>query len=256
MVLTQSDLIQTIETLLFRALPALEQRYYDGWVIRFADGYTGRANSINPIYGSDEDIYQKINHCEMLYIENHLPPMFKLTPIMQPADLESILEQKGYHLRDDVVTHVMTATLSDAPESSESSDNIEIQTRLKKEWLNTYIMMNKVNPRHHETLGHILKLITTPCGFALLRQEQSIVAVALGVVDGDWMGIFDVVVAPDYRRKGFARTLMNGLLAWGKSQGAKHAYLQVVSSNTPAVKLYESLGFTLVYEYWYRVKDL
>lgn len=249
----QADFIQTIESLSFRALPALEQRYYDGWVLRFSKGYTGRANSINPIYSSSEDIQQKIDLCESLYGENQLPSMFKLTSAMQPAMLETILEQNGYRLRDEVVTHVMTANLHD---SSPLPDSLDIQTQLNSEWLEAYIKMNAVNSRHHDTLKSILKLIATPCGFALLHHEGEIVAVALGVVDGDWIGIYDVVVSSEHRRKGYARILMSGLLAWGQSQGANQAYLQVVSTNAPAVNLYQSLGFTQAYDYWYRIKEL
>jgi len=36
--------------------PALQQRLYDGWVVRFARGHTRRANSVNPLYPSYHDL--------------------------------------------------------------------------------------------------------------------------------------------------------------------------------------------------------
>ena len=42
-------------------------------------------------------------------------------------------------------------------------------------------------------------------------------------------------------------------MAWGAERGARDAYLQVVASNAPAVRLYEQLGFADVYRYHYRL---
>ena len=50
--MNRSKLMQKIEELSMNALPAMQTQIYDGWVIRFADGYTKRANSINPIAGA------------------------------------------------------------------------------------------------------------------------------------------------------------------------------------------------------------
>ena len=41
-------------------------------------------------------------------------------------------------------------------------------------------------------------------------------------------------------------------MAWGRSQGARHAWLQVLASNMVARRVYERLGFGTAYEYWYR----
>lgn len=56
------------------------------------------------------------------------------------------------------------------------------------------------------------------------------VGCALSVREGDWVGVFDVVVAPECRRQGLGRRLMEAA-QWGLSRGAKHAYLQVVVGN-------------------------
>jgi ribosomal protein S18 acetylase RimI-like enzyme len=47
---------------------------------------------------------------------------------------------------------------------------------------------------------------------------------------------------------------MSSLVEWGRQQGAKTAYLQVMASNQAAINLYESLGFREHHRYWYRRK--
>ena len=49
-------MIQRIEELSMNALPALSTVLVNGWVIRFSDGCSKRANSVNPIYPCSIDI--------------------------------------------------------------------------------------------------------------------------------------------------------------------------------------------------------
>ncbi len=58
---------RTIEELTLNAWPALQTVLYDGWLLRFADGYTRRANSVNPIYPSAVPLADKIAACERAY---------------------------------------------------------------------------------------------------------------------------------------------------------------------------------------------
>lgn len=59
----------------------------------------------------------------------------------------------------------------------------------------------------------------------------------------DEIEILNLAVAPEARRKGVARRLVGEALAWGKSLGARRAFLEVRESNRGAIRLYESLGF-------------
>ena len=102
-------------------------------------------------------------------------------------------------------------------------------------------------------MARMLRSIAAPVGFAQVDNDGQPIAFALGVVDGDHVGLFDVLVAPEARRRGLARRLTQSIGAWGRSHGAQFAYLQVVATNTAALPLYADLGFETVYSYAYRV---
>jgi len=52
-----------------------------------------------------------------------------------------------------------------------------------------------------------------------------------------------VGVLPEYRRRGLARAILESALELMRKRGARRAWLSVINGNTPAQRLYESLGF-------------
>ena len=54
-----------------------------------------------------------------------------------------------------------------------------------------------------------------------------------------------IAVAPEARRQGFARKLMEASEAFLMGEGIDRLYLEVRTSNTPARTLYESMGWKL-----------
>ena len=62
----------------------------------------------------------------------------------------------------------------------------------------------------------------------------------------DELHINSVAVDPDLRGSGLATTLMSAVLTEAERRGAHRATLEVRQSNTPARRLYEKLGFSVV----------
>lgn len=249
MAVGQQDLIRTIETLSYKALPALERRYYDGWLIRYANGYTKRANSVNPIYASDIDIDLKLSQCETFFTRKQLPIVFKMTDNAYPQNLDDLLAQQHY----EKIAETGVYTMSMVGQGNPSAD-VQISTTFTDSWLNTFADLNNISTDNRATLKDMLKLIPTRCGFLQLMDGDDVIGVALGVMDDIWMGIFDVVVHPNHRGNGHGRKIIDALLHWGAEQGGETAYLQVQADNTVASNLYQSIGFSEQYRYWYRRK--
>ncbi|WP_438350417.1 hypothetical protein ACP8HI_07100 [Paenibacillus sp. FA6] len=91
---------KTIEEYSLNAWPALQTLIQDGWLLRFADVYTKRSNSINAIYnGIDDNLKKKIMNCEEIYSRSNLDVIFKITPFV-PESLDKALEDRGYGVLD------------------------------------------------------------------------------------------------------------------------------------------------------------
>ena len=62
----------------------------------------------------------------------------------------------------------------------------------------------------------------------------------------DEADIMNVAVAPEYRRRGIARQLLDRLRDLLAAQGVRSLTLEVRASNEPAIALYEALGYVQV----------
>jgi N-acetylglutamate synthase len=239
--------IESLEQKTFRAWPALETRQSHGWVQRFAGGYTKRANSINALAPGPEFTQQMKDVLEVPYRERGLPPVWRLTPLAPPG-ADSVLAAAGYRLIDESFIQVAPIDGRFALDAE-----VHIASSPSPAWLAGFAEQSPVAPPYRETMTRMLTSIAAPVGFLSVEDSQGPMAFAIGVVDGEHVGIFDVLVAPRARRQGLARRLTQSIGAWGLSQGARLAYLQVVATNSAALPLYASLGFETVYSYSYRV---
>jgi [ribosomal protein S18]-alanine N-acetyltransferase len=52
-----------------------------------------------------------------------------------------------------------------------------------------------------------------------------------------------IAVHPAARRRGLAQALGRAILTWARENGARHLSLEVRAGNTPAIALYQRLGF-------------
>lgn len=239
--------VRTLETRTFRAWPAVETRTDHGWVQRLSGGYTKRANSINALDPEGALTQEMKNALEVPYRAVGLPPIWRLTPLAPPGT-DDVLAAAGYRRIDESL--VQRAILDDRfvldPE-------VQIAPEPSDAWLAGFATLSPVAPAHRETMTRMLRSIAAPVGFARAEDKGEPVAFALGVVDGDHVGLFDVLVAPTARRRGLARRLTQSIGAWGREHGARFCYLQVVATNAAARPLYADLGFETVYSYAYRV---
>lgn len=246
---TSDQLMRTIEELSLNAWPSLQQILYDGWILRFADGYTKRANSVNPIYLGTQNVNQKIQYCQQIYLNKNLKPIFRVTPLAHPENLDEILATAGFEKRD--VTSVQIRDLASLP--TPTTNSVKIWTDVSQEWLDHFVHMSEIPLVEWDSLIGILLNIASQKCFAVLLNDDQVVSCGLGVLERQYVGLFEIVTAKDKRGRGFARELIFHILNWAKNQDATTAYLQVVMTNTAALNLYTQLGFEEIYQYFYRM---
>lgn len=253
-----------LEEVSLNSWPALQQMFFDGWVLRFANGHTKRANSVNPLFGSTLDVSQKVATCERIYREKGLRCVFRLSPFSLPSHLDEVLEQRNYELIDQ--TLVLHRDLSDYTRKAEGrargqnegvgASTSHLQSHTVDEWLEIFCELTDSSLESHQTHRAMLAAIASkPLFVSLLNDAGRPVACAVGVLENEYFGLFNMVTSPKYRKQGHGTQLLSGMLEWARQHGAGHAYLQVVSYNRPARRLYAKLGYKQIYRYWYRVLE-
>lgn len=234
-----------IEEASLNAWPAMHQTLFDGWLLRFADGFTKRANSVVPLYEGSRPIQDKVRYCENLYSRERLQSIFRLISIVDHEELDAYLKDRAYVRAEP--TRVLTASTATEPPST------DWQLVPRGDWLEVYASLSGMPETAKRLHGAILTAIRSDCAYAVLHDGDWPVACGLGVAEQGLVGLFDIVTHPEHRRHGFAAELVRAILAWGRERGAETAYLQMVADNHAARALYAKLGFSELYHYWYRV---
>lgn len=247
---TMHKKIRFLEEISANAHVALNTMQYDGWLMRFANGITNRANSISVIYPSTRSFDVKVPYCEEIYQKANLPCVFKLTE--EDEELNEYLEARGYKVV--TPTDVMILDLRDKAFRKEacvfSKEPVE-------EWLQAYFAFEGYTDiTIRETFRQIFSKVLVDTIYCSLMKDGEVAACASAAIEHGYMLLQNVVVSPQYRGQGLGQAVCESLIAQAKENGAHHTYLQVVKSNTAACNLYLKLGYERVYTYWYMKKFL
>jgi GNAT superfamily N-acetyltransferase len=245
-------LLVRIEDAGLNAAQPPEQVLLDGWLVRFSAGKAKRARSVNALAAGRRPLLDKLAECERWYRRHNLPPMFRITPFTQPAELDHFLAEQGYALAEP--TRVMVTPLPEPP-------NLARPAAWLREIDATAFAVHVGRLRESappEIAAHTRRLTVS----ALERTTTRLVALASGeplgagqaVVENDLVGLYDIVTAPPMRGRGLGTTLVQALLGAAHARGARIAYLQVGVANEAARRIYGRFGFVDRYTYWYRIR--
>lgn len=242
----QTD-IRRLECRAFNGWPALRTVLRDGWVLRFADGHTKRANSANALWPGTSALDARIAAFEADYRRAGLTPIFRVTPLAEPA-LDPALAARGYARFDDSL--VMTGAV--APAATPPAPGVDIDADPEAGWLVNLARAADAGARETATLARMLACLVPQAAFVRVLDDGAPRAFAMGVVEDGDLGVFEVLTVPAARGRGLARRALGALFDWAARRGAARAYLQVGEDNAPARALYSRWGFATAYRYHYR----
>ncbi len=243
--LTDMAEIRAFEERGFNAWPARQTVLFGGWVLRLSEGHTKRANSANALcpVASFEEVRA---FSEALYARHNLPTIFRLSPLAAP-EIDQALGDAGYSVADP--SFVLVAPLSDAP----SDGDVRIEDTPSEIWLEGFAAANGIEAARRAIHDRMVSSIALPAAFATLFENGEAIGFGLAVHERQAIGLFDIIIAPAKRGRGYGRRLTHALLHWGRQIGAQNAYLQVRGENEGARKLYARLRFQELYRYHYRI---
>jgi ribosomal protein S18 acetylase RimI-like enzyme len=244
-------LTRSVEEACLNGWPALREVVFDGWLLRFADGYTRRANSVHLLSSGTCDPHEKVRSCERAYSAQGLPAIFCVSSMMQ-STIGPVLDESGYGPPEDE-TRVLYRSLAGDPSSI---GDVELTEHLPgAAWLRTLARLQGQSAEAQHTHRRILECLAVPAVFAAVPVGSGrLGALAFGAVHDGVVCVNSVTSDPDFRRQGHAQRVISAILAWAQDRcGATGACVPVVAGNAPAVALYEGLGFgTEAYRYHYR----
>jgi len=235
------DLARRAEEAGLNALPAPRQVLLDGWLLRFADGCTRRANSVNPLWpGSAIDTDDRIRRCGALYAAQSLPCLFRI-PSFQPPGLDAALDAHGYAPPEGDTRILFRPSLDGA-----DGTGVELtEGQPGPEWLDAQARIAGGTTRMADARRAMLAGLAIPAVFGAVRlggPGAPLASLAYAAVHDRLACVNMVVTDPAARRRGLSRRVLLRLLAWARGVSAEGTCLQVAADNAAAIPLYEDLA--------------
>ena len=236
--------VRACEQRIVNCWPAPSTLIFGGFAVRFAHGYSGRANSASAIQTRAHLGEADIAVIEQLYREAGLPPTFRDTPLMSRA-MRKRLDRRGYVLKDASFGMIADFTGVTFPRRTA----VEIARKPGPEWLEGISRFQTPEKRSPAHLEAIVGAIRVPAFFATARQGSRAIGFGYTAVDRGYAEIASVMLDPAARGQGIGRGMVETLLAEAVAAGATRGFLQVESNNRIARALYQKLGYRDLYHY-------
>jgi len=215
----------------------------DGWAVRFANGYSGRANSASAVrIGADLDA-ALMAEVTNFFRERGLAPAIRVTPLAE-AGLEARLVGNGW-----TVASRSMGMITEGLAGAKAAPGLVVECAPSRAWIEGVSTFQEARKRNPDHLEAIVSRIRRPARFATLMVEGQAAAYGMTVVDRGMSEIGLIMVVPGMRGLGLGQVLVAGLMQAAGEAGARRCFLQVEAENRVARRLYTALGFRDLYPY-------
>ncbi len=252
--------VKQFQEFLMNAWPAEHYFFLNGWILRFTNGVTYRANSVIPFNytGKKKQIENDIENVENAYKSFNLPTIFTMHEHFEPEELDEILRNLGYIEQDRTNALLMEVDKLDLSHINKDF-TYEFYNERIKDFSSLLAKYTKRDKYQQEIIKEITSRIMVPKkSFVIAKLEGEPIGTLMGVLNPHgYIYIADVFVVPEFRRQKIASSMLKTVIKeWAISNGAKNIWLQVELENNNAMKLYRNLGMKKIYNYYYLRKNL
>jgi len=215
------------------------------WLLRAAEGFTGRANSALPAGDPGLPLPEAVTAVVQWYRRRDLRPMIVLPQGAAPEPVEGLLAERSWVPRPGPA-FVMTADIADIP--ARPAD-----VRFAPEPDTAFLGLYRYRGQDLPPIARTLMMSAPWQAFGSIMRDGRAVAVGRVSVDGDLGVLTAVEVDATCRRQGLGAAITSALAAAAASQGARRMLLQVETGNAPARALYRRYGFRDSHRYHYMI---
>ncbi len=227
-----------------------------GWQLRAAEGFTGRANSALTVGDPGLPPAQAVAAVARWYAERGLRGQLCIPePLSQGVPLRAVADNLGWEEHNP--TQVWTASWSAVSLALEVATApagyaVSVADQPDAGWLGVYQYRGQPLP----PVAAVLLQSAPAQVFVSVRCGEQTVAVGRGASSQGWAGVTAMEVAAEHRRRGLGQVVLAALARWAVARGDRHGYLQVAEPNTGAQALYSAAGFEPHHRYHYRLASL
>jgi ribosomal protein S18 acetylase RimI-like enzyme len=245
-----------------------EEEWLGDWLLRAAEGFTGRANSGLPLGDPGLPLGEALETLTRWYRARGLPPMIAVPLPLEdgPPDccplraLDDQLTRRGWLTRPGPAFVMVADPVPAVPAAGQPAGappatlppgaGFRADPVPDEAWLAAY------HYRGQDGQPPVMRTVLTSAAdqvFLSVRDGAAVLAIARLSFAAGWAGITAVEVAPQYRRAGLGGALTREAFAQAAARGIHRVFLQVEVTNAPARALYERGGFRYSHRYHYRI---
>ncbi|GHA35546.1 hypothetical protein GCM10007989_34390 [Devosia pacifica] len=226
----------TIDRWGLNAMPAFVEVDNGNTVFRAAGGFNYRNSSVTVFDATKEDASLLVNEVLAFSSQHAIEPVLRV--LGSPSTFEADLEALGWRpfRRCLVMTRPGTPT-------GNADDVADLPL---EDWLDLQVRHKQISGKDEELFRQIFGNLSSAARPIVFARDNRPASALLHQEDG-WLGLMNMLVDPEKRGMGLGKSFLNAIL----SLPSKGFWLQVFIENTPAIKLYESNGFTTAYPYCY-----
>ena len=232
-----------------------EEEWLGDWLLRAAEGFTGRANSALPLGDPGLPLDEALAAVTRWYRARDLPPMI-VVPTSLQADshgqaLDNQLSERMWLTRPGPA-FVMVADLPLRVPADGLTADREIHRSPEPDdaWAARY------HYRGQDHLPPVARKVLTSAeqqSFISIRDGGQVLAIARLSLAGGLAGLTAVEVHPGHRRQGLGGAITAAAGDAAGQRGVSRVFLQVEVGNAGARALYQGLGFRDSHRYHYRL---